>query len=252
MHTTGYELLYIVSSTKNDEEVKNVISAVNEILAKFSAVILHHGPWNKRALEYKIRGVEHGTYILVYFTVEENSLGAISTALKHTPNLIRSIIIKHNDVEPAKRAFFEYYEEIKNKRRPVPHARYFEQARPPARPIQHTHPAPAPIKQPIRQVAITEDHSLAIIEETPKTPSVAAEAEKPQTTDEVIEKTVPKKDEPPVAPQKNESERDAPAETAEKTKGHHSKPMHRKPVKKPTLAELDTKLKQILEGEIEL
>jgi ribosomal protein S6 len=70
MHTQGYELLYIVSSTKNDEEVKNVMSAVGEILAKFSAVILHHGPWNKRALEYKIRGVEHGTYILAYFTVE--------------------------------------------------------------------------------------------------------------------------------------------------------------------------------------
>ena len=86
----------------------------------------------------------------------------------------------------------------------------------------------------MQQVAIQEDHSLAIVEEKIETQQIATKTERPEPIDELTEKTIQE----PKAPTK--------------TSSRHSKPLHRKPVKKPTLAELDTKLKQILEGEIEL
>lgn len=259
MQTPGYELLYIVSSIKNDNEVKTVISAVNEILTKFEATIIQNEQWSKRKLEYKIRGIEHGTYILAYFTVNESALSQIATALKHTADLTRSIIIKHTNIASAKSAFFDYYQEIKNKRRPMPHIRYTPQPHPMVRPVQHTRLEQAPVKQP--------SQPLAIVEEKIEMPQIATKTEKLESIDELSEKTTPQTDEPSAKPsQQQEEEQDhltaAPPQKSEetiqegkaptKTSSRHSKPLHRKPVKKPTLAELDTKLKQILEGEIEL
>lgn len=239
MQMSGYELLYIVSSTKNDDELKEVMIAVSEVLAKSGAVFLSHEPWSKRRLAYKIGGIEHGAYILAYFTADESALGGIVTALKHTAHVARSIILKHNDINAARSAFFEYYEEMKNKCRPLVQGRYAQ---------------PRPVAQLKRPLPVKQAEATAIVATIKgRLESQGAEivAERIQEVDGVQVEEASRKD-MPTAVAKESEKRNREDREPIKTKERPRSSLERKHAKKPTLEELDKKLAKILEGEIEL
>ena len=252
MQKSGYELLYIVSSTKNDNEVKEIVSAVSEILAKGNAEVLRHEPWSKRRLEYKIRAIEHGTYILAYFTANEGVQDEIINALKLTPHLVRSIILKHNDIAAAMKAFFEYYEEVKNKnkRRTITQARYSQprvadQIRRPISIQQEKSRAPELLKiDSVLSTQLSEDKTRV-----PETTEISAQF--PKDADAQEDKPS-KESSPSTVPVKEVGAHFGEPKEPEKSTEHPVAKRERKRSKKPTLEELDKKLEKILEGDIEL
>ncbi len=86
-----YELLYIVSAQYTDQEVEGVQKLVSDLLEKNGAKIASQQNLGKIKLAYSIKKQRHGTYILVYFDADPNTvketnrlLGLMDEVLRHT------------------------------------------------------------------------------------------------------------------------------------------------------------------------
>jgi len=107
---SNYELLYLISSNKSKEEIKNIINKVEEILNKYQIEIANHGIWSRRQLAYKIKGVEHGFYILALFKTEPKNIQKIKQDLLIKKDILRYIIVKHNNLKQQTKVFVEKQE----------------------------------------------------------------------------------------------------------------------------------------------
>ena len=95
----NYELLYLVSSGKTREQVKEIKEQVNQILEKEQANILYHDIWAQTKLAYPIKKVEQAFYVLCYFTTKTKTPIKIKKALLLLGDILRSIVVKHDDLD---------------------------------------------------------------------------------------------------------------------------------------------------------
>lgn len=109
----GYELLYLIPSTKTQDEVQNIIQQVNQILSKHKAKILHHDIWSRSKLAYPIKKAEHGFYVLCYFKANDAVPAKVKLGLLLISDILRNVIIKHKHLEPQIKRFVEKQEPIK-------------------------------------------------------------------------------------------------------------------------------------------
>jgi len=86
-----YELLYIVSAQYTDNEVEGIQKLVSDILEKDGGKVVSQQNLGKIKLAYSIKKQRHGTYILVYFDADPNTvketnrlLGLMDEVLRHT------------------------------------------------------------------------------------------------------------------------------------------------------------------------
>ena len=86
-----YELLYIVSAQYTDKEVEGIQKLVSDLLEKSGGKVVSQQNLGKIKLAYPIKKQRHGTYILVYFDAEPNTvketnrlLGLMDEVLRHT------------------------------------------------------------------------------------------------------------------------------------------------------------------------
>lgn len=88
-----YELLYIIPATYTDEEIGTVEGSVKALLEKNGATILSTSRLGKFRFAYPIKHLRHGQYVLVKFSAESRSLGAIETALRIAPEVLRHLTL---------------------------------------------------------------------------------------------------------------------------------------------------------------
>lgn len=214
MQSPGYELLYLVPSTKSAEEIKKIKNEVAQILEKAGAKVLEHEVWSSRKLAYAIKRIEHATYILAFFTIDTSATETIKKTLLLSSDIVRSMVISHTDVDVALKAFHTRNDALKRKKSlpktpRLPHVPH------------HTKPF-------IRQEQV-------------KAPRVHGTPFVPQ---EEIKKVVE---------QEVAGDKEAPEIIKEKEENGADAKVSEKPVtKKRSLEELDKKLEDILGGEIEL
>lgn len=110
---SGYELLYLISSTKTQEEVQNIIQQVNQILSKHKANVLYHDIWSRSKLAYKIKKAEHCFYVLCYFEANDAVPAKVKQGLLLISDILRNVIIKHKHLEPQIKRFVEKQEPLK-------------------------------------------------------------------------------------------------------------------------------------------
>lgn len=98
-----YELLYIVSSQYTDKEVEGIQKLVLDLLEKDGGKVVSQQNLGKIKLAYTIKKQRHGTYILVYFDAEPNTvketnrlIGLMDEVLRHT------MLARPNGVEERK------------------------------------------------------------------------------------------------------------------------------------------------------
>jgi len=112
----GYELLYLVSSTKNQEEIEQIKKEVENVLISQDAEIVHHNAWSQRKLTYPVKRIENAFYILCYFTAKTDSLAKIKKELQLSKNIVRSVIVQHKDAKIAHQTFKKRLEAKDQKR----------------------------------------------------------------------------------------------------------------------------------------
>lgn len=110
---SGYELLYLIPSTKTQEEVQNIIRQVNQILSKHKANVLYHDIWIRSKLAYKIKKAEHCFYVLCYFEANDAVPAKVKQGILLISDILRNVIIKHKHLEPQIKRFVEKQEPLK-------------------------------------------------------------------------------------------------------------------------------------------
>lgn len=107
-----YELLYILPSQYSETEIEGANKVVAALLKKAGAKIEKTESLGKIKFAYPIKKVKHGTYILNYFTIEDNeNLKKLDTDLKHSEEVLRHIFVKREDGIPTHEVQLNSYQE---------------------------------------------------------------------------------------------------------------------------------------------
>lgn len=88
-----YELLYIIPSQFTDAEVEALQPKIAALLEKHGAKVFKNDSLGKIRLAYPVKGVRHGTYVLVYFEAEHEAVQPIEHELRLADEVLRSTIV---------------------------------------------------------------------------------------------------------------------------------------------------------------
>jgi len=90
-----YELLYIVPSKFSDTEIEGTVANVAKILEAAGAKIEKSEVLGKLKLAYPIEKERHGTYVLVFLSLQEDGdLNKIDQDLRLSGEVLRHVIVK--------------------------------------------------------------------------------------------------------------------------------------------------------------
>ncbi len=97
-----YEILYFISVTLEDDEIKNIKNKVNDILTKHQGVITKEDNVGKHKLAYVIKRARHGYFLLTNFTAPASEISKINHELKLMPEILRyKLTIKQKNTTAA-------------------------------------------------------------------------------------------------------------------------------------------------------
>ncbi len=89
-----YELLYMVPSRYTDAEVADIQKKVDGLIAQAGGTVSKEENLGKIRLAYPIKQTRHGTYVLVYFDAEGNSVRTLDEQLRLTGEVLRHMTIQ--------------------------------------------------------------------------------------------------------------------------------------------------------------
>jgi small subunit ribosomal protein S6 len=88
-----YELLYIVPAQYTDEEISGIQGTIATLVEGFGAKVLRNENLGKIRMAYQIKGVRHGSYILVHFNAEADQISELNRKLGLTDEVLRHTIV---------------------------------------------------------------------------------------------------------------------------------------------------------------
>jgi small subunit ribosomal protein S6 len=100
----AYELMYIISPDKDDEEIAALIDKISGTIESLDGKVdgINQGePWGHRRLAYPIDRFDEGYYVLTHFSIEPVQLGELERVLKLTDPVIRHLITRRQP-QPVK------------------------------------------------------------------------------------------------------------------------------------------------------
>ncbi|AKC95705.1 30S ribosomal protein S6 [Sneathia vaginalis] len=92
---TKYEIMFILSTHLTDEEKKESVAKVEDILAKAGAQEISTEIMGERKLAYPIKKKENGYYVLTNFVIDGTKLIDVETKLNITESLLKYMIVKN-------------------------------------------------------------------------------------------------------------------------------------------------------------
>ena len=97
-----YEILYFVSITLEDDEIKNIKTKINDILTKHQGTIIKEDNLGKHKLAYAIKRARHGYFLLNNFSAPATEISSINHELKLMPEILRyKLTIKQKNTTAA-------------------------------------------------------------------------------------------------------------------------------------------------------
>jgi len=97
-----YEIIYFISVTLEEDDIKKIKNKVNAILNKHQATIIKEDSLGKHKLAYIIKQARHGYFLLITFTAPANEIATISHELKLMPEILRyKLAIKQKNTTAA-------------------------------------------------------------------------------------------------------------------------------------------------------
>ena len=87
--------MFILSTHLTDEEKKESVAKVEDILAKAGAQEISTEIMGERKLAYPIKKKENGYYVLTNFVIDGTKLIDVETKLNITESLLKYMIVKN-------------------------------------------------------------------------------------------------------------------------------------------------------------
>ncbi len=89
-----YELIYVVSSDATDQQIADLHTQVEEIVARFSGTLDKTDNWGRRKLAYEIGPHKEGTYVLEVITGSGELMKEIDRRLRVSDQVIRHLTVR--------------------------------------------------------------------------------------------------------------------------------------------------------------
>ena len=89
-----YELIYVVSSDATDQQIADLHTQVEEIVARFSGTLDKTDNWGRRKLAYEIGPHKEGTYVLELITGSGELMKEIDRRLRVSDQVIRHLTVR--------------------------------------------------------------------------------------------------------------------------------------------------------------
>lgn len=93
----AYELLFFVAPTIDEETRLAVMKRIENTIAADNGVVDNVDEWGKRKLAYEINGLTEGSYTLIDFHANPESIAELDRILRINDAVVRHMIVKRTD-----------------------------------------------------------------------------------------------------------------------------------------------------------
>ena len=114
-----YENLVIVKPTLTEEEIKNTIAAVEEVITSNGGEISARDAMGIRKLAYSIGKSERGYFYVIYYTVAPAAISEIERRFRINEELLRFVTIKY-DTKREVTAWNQLVDKVNNPKKAAP------------------------------------------------------------------------------------------------------------------------------------
>jgi small subunit ribosomal protein S6 len=99
---TPYEILLMLDPELPEERQSEIVQRTRELVARGGGTVESHDVWGRRKLAYEIDHKTDGTYHLLTFTAETETLDEISRVLKITDGVMRHLAVRRSERRPGR------------------------------------------------------------------------------------------------------------------------------------------------------
>ena len=93
---TMYELMYVVNTVLNDEQIKDIVDRVSAFIRENDGDIVEVDEKGSQRLAYPIEKKRNGHYAVVYFRSEPAFIERFERALKLNDDILRHLILRYD------------------------------------------------------------------------------------------------------------------------------------------------------------
>ena len=99
---TAYEILLMLDPELPEERSEEILARTRELIERGGGAWDSHEIWGRRKLAYEIDHKEEGTYHLLHFQADAETLAEVSRVLKITDGVMRHLAVRRPETRPAK------------------------------------------------------------------------------------------------------------------------------------------------------
>jgi len=97
-----YEILLMFDPELPEERQSEIVQRTRELVERGGGTVDGHDVWGRRRLAFEIDHKTDGTYHLLTFTAETDTLEEISRVLKITDGVMRHLAVRRSERSPAR------------------------------------------------------------------------------------------------------------------------------------------------------
>src|SRR5690554_3026776 len=91
-----YELMYVVNTVLNDEQIKDIIDRVTAFIRENGGDIVEVDDRGSQRLAYPIEKKRNGHYVVTYFRAEGSFIARFERALRINDDILRHVILRYD------------------------------------------------------------------------------------------------------------------------------------------------------------
>lgn len=99
-----YEMLFIIPNKFTDEEAKNQVTKVEELIVAQGGTITYREYWGKKRLAYEIKHNHYGYYSLCEFDIARTAIAKIDNDLRLSNDVLRHQVVAVKALSNEERA----------------------------------------------------------------------------------------------------------------------------------------------------
>ena len=89
-----YETVFILTPVLSDEQMKETVNKIKDVLAKVGAEIINEENWGLKKLAYPIEKKTTGFYGLIEFKAAPEAIKTLEIAYRRDERVLRSLVVK--------------------------------------------------------------------------------------------------------------------------------------------------------------
>ena len=99
---TPYEILLMLDPELPEERQSEIVQRTRELVERGGGSVDSHDVWGRRKLAYEIDHKTDGTYHLLTFSADPETLDEVSRVLKITDGVMRHLAVRRSERRPGR------------------------------------------------------------------------------------------------------------------------------------------------------